>query len=916
MHAHGFVHRDLKPDVSEHRPTRHQSSTLTNPCLKNILVQQTGPSWWVKIADFGISKRAKADSEAADTYGYTPSFAAPEQRGIFPDHCSHATDIFATGLVAYLLLSNHRAFPEDKGQWLRKFCDPDDNKHEIERLCGPLNNEKVSLDGINFIFMLLKPRPTTRPEARLCLGHSWATPVSPIPADSVISQETPDAANPANLRSFWDALPPFTARWLGQGTAEQNNKLAEQEAKGEQPPGLVRNSSDAASDPWTGKSNAADASRPMKTVREGPQPETLAQSSRRQTGSLSGRTSVVPHDSSDARIPSSCLPQPYETRPANQDRAFFMPMPTQPPNIYWPHATHLPQHRDSGYHRSFSLHISPRPTENYDAWTGAAVELPAIETPSGTQRGNSMAGIMSGSPIDYGQTDPGTYTGNRHPQYTVSPGPPIDSPMPIDHGQTDLGTYTVNRHPQYTVSPRPSIDGTMPDHVLRTPHVQSMQDTPSPRRSSDSQSPDFLPRIARRVRSRVSFNSDTDRYNAGPAAYRANRQLQYAPSSGVSSDSLMPECPPRIDRRVQSMVSVSPKSSAVQWEKRIEVGLSGRCVMALTLSDNGQYGASWCPDGILRVWNPQDGHHRGQFVIKDVRSLLFSPGSNILAVRTEQALELFMMREYPFRLLRRVPINGEHAIEQPFASECLFSRDNQRIAVPCAGRGGIRLVYTADGKVFKKLSTPGASVTSIAISRDLRNLAVGLDDNTVRTWNLQSYTERWTLRHHAWSSAQVTRVAYSDNGLLAASSTSGILKVWDEEGRTVETKPQGCRLLDCAFCPGSDLVVTADDGGCIRFFDSTTAAPHLNHYVQHEEQGPILRVLFSPDGTFGISCGYKTLEVWHTATATVLYRSHSQSNEGCGVKACFGPNPDILAFGFETGVQLLDLGILRTRIPV
>jgi serine/threonine protein kinase len=31
MRAHGFVHRDLKPDVSGHSQTKHQSGTLISP---------------------------------------------------------------------------------------------------------------------------------------------------------------------------------------------------------------------------------------------------------------------------------------------------------------------------------------------------------------------------------------------------------------------------------------------------------------------------------------------------------------------------------------------------------------------------------------------------------------------------------------------------------------------------------------------------------------------------------------------------------------------------------------------------------------------------------------------------------------------------------------------------------------------
>jgi WD40 repeat protein len=815
------------------------------------------------------------------------------------------------------------AFLADNGESLARFCDPDNTKRETERLCRPLNNEKVSLDGINFIFMLLKPDPTKRPEARRCLDHSWTNPVSPTTADSVIPQETAETANLVNLDGSWGTISSSTGLWLGQETAEQDDKLAGQEAKGDQPPGPgpVRMLSDAskASGSWSVTFKAADTVQRMTTVGEEPQVEALAQSSPRQTRSLSEQISVVPHHSSTSppcthftsshpsqlygmglasqnrtfSVPTQTPstngsyiihpPQPYGTGLANQGRA--VSMPAQTPSPQGSYTSHPPQYDDSGYHSPASLQVSPVPTKNHDAWTGAGAGITAFETPPGPRRGDSMAEIMSGSPIERWTTDPGAYMGNQYPQYTASPRASMDSLMP-------------------GYGPHPA------------PRVRNIQNTPSPKTSFDSLSPDSLPRAAHRVRSRVSFSSDTDRGNTGPGAYTTNRHSQHAPSPGASFDSLMPDDMLHTARRVRSMVSVGSNSNAIQWERQIEVGLSSRCVMTLTLSDNGQYGASWCQDSILRVWDPRSGQHRGQSEIKDVTSLLFSPDSAILAVRTKRALKLFMMKEPPFRMSRRVTIDGNHTVDRPFASECMFSKDSQRIAVPSAGTGRVWLLYTADGALLGKLDTSGASVTSIAISPYLRTLAVGLGDNTVRTWNLQDYSERKTLRHNACAPAHVTRVAYSINGLVAASSTSGILKIWDEDGCTVETRPQGCRLLDCAFCPVGDLVATADDGGCIRFFDPTTAAELESHYIQHKEQGPVLRVLFSPDGVFGVSCGYKTLEVWHTATANVLYRSQLQSNDGCGVKACFSKGHDILAVAFEGGVQLLDLGILRARITV
>ncbi|KAL9024368.1 MAG: hypothetical protein Q9196_006568 [Gyalolechia fulgens] len=62
MHDRGFAHRDLKP--------------------ANILVVEKGPKWWIKIADFGISKRATEGLTALRTQTGTPAFAAPEVLGL------------------------------------------------------------------------------------------------------------------------------------------------------------------------------------------------------------------------------------------------------------------------------------------------------------------------------------------------------------------------------------------------------------------------------------------------------------------------------------------------------------------------------------------------------------------------------------------------------------------------------------------------------------------------------------------------------------------------------------------------------------------------------------------------------------------------------------------------------------------
>ena len=144
MHAEGFTHRDLKPE--------------------NIFVVAKSPRWWVKIGDFGISKRLDPAMSAFRTENTgTPYFMAPE---INPDdwveespRYTNVVDIWSLGCVVYNILAMRPPFLSTKAKQ------------------KPFPNEPLmrvtDFDGVAFLEKLLVLNPTKRPTAGKTLEDPW-----------------------------------------------------------------------------------------------------------------------------------------------------------------------------------------------------------------------------------------------------------------------------------------------------------------------------------------------------------------------------------------------------------------------------------------------------------------------------------------------------------------------------------------------------------------------------------------------------------------------------------------------------------------------------------------------------------------------------------------------------------------------
>ncbi|KAH9208047.1 kinase-like domain-containing protein [Leptodontidium sp. 2 PMI_412] len=176
MHAESFAHRDLKP--------------------QNVLVVNGPPSWWVKLADFGLSKKL-TDTTAFYTKSGTQSYMAPEILNYLSgqdsnDQYTNSVDIWALGCIVYRLITGTIPFPPGKS--LIKYCE-DKSLFPYDALF----DSGIKSEGSKFLRRLLTAQPTDRPAASQALRHPWilsghtyrkSSLEVPTPAVGVLSEFT------------------------------------------------------------------------------------------------------------------------------------------------------------------------------------------------------------------------------------------------------------------------------------------------------------------------------------------------------------------------------------------------------------------------------------------------------------------------------------------------------------------------------------------------------------------------------------------------------------------------------------------------------------------------------------------------------------------------------------------------------
>lgn len=194
------------------------------------------------------------------------------------------------------------------------------------------------------------------------------------------------------------------------------------------------------------------------------------------------------------------------------------------------------------------------------------------------------------------------------------------------------------------------------------------------------------------------------------------------------------------------------------------------------------------------------------------------------------------------------------------------------------------------------------TVWSIVFSPDGQTMAMGLEDGTVRLWDVAEKRVRATLTAHRGT---VWHAAYSPDGkVLATSGDDGLVKLWEADGSKeirALTHPNAVRGF--AFDPRGKRLIAGDRQGGLTVWDLEHPDPIL-----HKSQfGAIYAVAFAPDGkTFAFAGSDKIVRVWDANALQERFALAGHTGPIYGL--AFSPDGKQLASGgWDKVVRMWDL---------
>jgi len=300
----------------------------------------------------------------------------------------------------------------------------------------------------------------------------------------------------------------------------------------------------------------------------------------------------------------------------------------------------------------------------------------------------------------------------------------------------------------------------------------------------------------------------------------------------------------------------------INVQKRFTLDGHKDCLYALTDGESPNMVYSASGDGMVVAWdlnNPENG----KLVAKmknSVYALAFLTGQNtLLAGQNFEGIHFIDTN-----------LQMEVASVELEKSQIFDIKIHEGRAYIGSGDGVLYVMDLATRSLIKRVKLSDKSIRTIAIDRELNDIAVGMSDNTIRILSLRDLTQKLVINAHKLS---VFTLQYDPlTNMLISGSRDAHLKRWDPE--------QNYQLEKSV--------------------------------VAHTYA--INSICLSPDGKFFVSASMdKTIKVWETETMTLLkvidrsrYAGHTSS-----VNKVFWTNHEnlLVSCGDDKNIIVWDLSV-------
>jgi WD40 repeat protein len=247
-------------------------------------------------------------------------------------------------------------------------------------------------------------------------------------------------------------------------------------------------------------------------------------------------------------------------------------------------------------------------------------------------------------------------------------------------------------------------------------------------------------------------------------------------------------------------------------------------ILSAALSPDGKTAALGHRGGGVRLWRVDTGKLdrvlRPPGPPAPITAVAFSPDGLRVAAAAGPLAAVWDIRRAAPPLVRR---------HESDVAAVAFAPDGLRLAT--GDNRGFARVWSLRSRRVTVLIGHEGKVTSVAFAPDGRSLVTGGEDETARIWDLRTGNATAELRGH---DSLVLGVAFGRDGeTIITGSADRTIRFWavdPDPVRAVLLQPDGLRVMDVAFDPVADRLVTAGNRA-VRIWDLPSgqelhSAPH------------------------------------------------------------------------------------------